>query len=57
MTNKGNIEMTPTPRRSETDDERGDRLRLEAELKRQQKAAEESAVDRMIRENIKLHGA
>lgn len=49
--------MTPTPRRSETDDERGDRLRLEAELKRQQKAAEESAVDRMIRENIKLHGA
>lgn len=49
--------MTTIPRRLETDEEKGDRLHLELELKRKNKAAEESAVDRMIRENIRLHGA
>jgi hypothetical protein len=44
-------------RRLETVEQRGDRLRLELELKRKDRAAEESAVDRMIRENIRLHGA
>ena len=48
---------TTIPRRLETDEERGDRLRLELELKRKERAAEESAVDKMIRENIRLHGA
>lgn len=50
--------MTTTiPRKLETDEQKGDRLRQELELKRQAKAAEESAVDRMIRDNIRLRGA
>jgi hypothetical protein len=49
--------MTTIPRRPETDEERGERMRLEMELKRKSKAAEELAVDKMIRENIRLHGA
>lgn len=49
--------MTKIPRRPETDEERGERLCLELELKRKNRAAEESAVDKMIRENIRLHGA
>lgn len=48
---------TMIPRRPETDEERDERLRLELELNRKNRAAEESAVDKMIRENIRLHGA
>ena len=48
--------MTTIPRKAETDEERGERMRLEMELRRKNKAAEELAVDKMIRENIRLHG-
>lgn len=41
----------------ETPEGRSDRLLLEAQLKRKRKADDEIAVDKMIRENIKLHGA
>lgn len=44
-------------RRLETEEERGARLRSELELTRQHRAAEEAAIDKMIRENIRLHGA
>ena len=41
----------------ETPEERRDRMRLETQLKRKQNADDDVAVDKMIRENIKLHGA
>jgi hypothetical protein len=43
-------------RRLETAEERNERLRREAQRKIDEAAAAESAVDRMIRRNIRLYG-
>ena len=45
-----------TPRH-ETSEERDERLKLEARRKKDEIAADDAAVDRLIRENIRLYGA
>ena len=49
-------ETARKPRKLETPEERQDRLKLEAEKRSHDRAAEEAEVDRMIRRNIELHG-
>jgi hypothetical protein len=44
-------------RKSENSEERDERLKLETERKSELIAAEDNAVDRLIRENIRLYGA
>jgi hypothetical protein len=44
-------------RKFESSEERDERLRLEARTKKELVAAEDDAVDRLIRENIRLYGA
>ena len=48
--------MTRKPRRVETPEERKQRLMTEADFKRNEAAADEAAVDRMIRRNIEQYG-
>ncbi|MBW0007791.1 MAG: hypothetical protein JO335_08785 [Sphingomonas sp.] len=43
-------------RKPENSEERDERLKLEAERKKELMAAEDAAVDRLIRENIQLYG-
>ena len=44
-------------RKPESAEERDERLRLEAQRKNEMVAADDAAVDRLIRENIRLYGA
>jgi hypothetical protein len=44
-------------RKHETSAERDKRLKLDARTKRERVAAEDAAVERLIRENIRLYGA
>jgi hypothetical protein len=44
-------------RKLETPEERDQRFAREAQIKRNEEAANEAAVDRMIRRNIEQHGA
>ena len=45
-----------TKRAPESASERDERLKLEAEQKRELASADEATVDRLIRENIRLFG-
>jgi len=44
-------------RKHESSEERDERLKLDARAKRERVAAEDAAVERLIRENIRLYGA
>ena len=48
--------LMPT-RKHESPKERDERLKLEARRKSERVAAEDAAVERLIRENIRLYGA
>lgn len=41
----------------ESPEERDERLKLEARRKNEEIAADDAAIDRLIRENIRMHGA
>lgn len=47
---------TQSRRKLQTPEERAARLALEAQAKRDRVAADDAAVDRMIRRNIELYG-
>lgn len=47
---------TKKPRKLETADEREQRIVREAQLRKAQTAADEAAIDRMIRSNIRQFG-
>ena len=58
MTAKGlpGMDTTKKQRKLESADEREQRIAREAQLRKAQSAAEEAAIDRMIRSNIRQFG-